>query len=263
MQKNKFARLLRKMQDIIYTDICYLAPCAFQWFYRRNIQRDISLRTIQNPSGRKAKLYRHGNRKLSKNKARAALILHGRYSHPLLMLHLADITRELDLGPVFSLAIDYDDSGKGSHRSLLKEAIDQIELTMQEEGADLDGLVIVGHSRGAIEGAYRAFVELDLRIISIISIAGRLRLVDSNSHPCVNYIKQLVRRIDDGIRARPEFPLYQIAGQLDWNATPDSMIVRRHAGYFHIIEDAMHFNILFHKDLREKYLKFLKRSFNH
>jgi hypothetical protein len=262
VQKNKLERLLRKMHDIIVTDIRYLVPCAFRWFYRRMIERDISLRTLQNSSGRKAMLYRHGSRKLPEGKARAALILHARYSHPLLMLHLADITHEQGLGPVFSLAIDYDDSGKASHRSLLKEAIDQIQATMREEGAVFDGIVIVGHSRGAIEGAYRAFVELDMRIISIISIAGRLRLVDINTHPCLDYIKKLVRRIDEGIRARPEFPLYQIAGQLDWNATTDSMIVRRDEAYFHIIDDAMHFNILFHKDLSGKYLEFLKRSFD-
>lgn len=55
----------------------------------------------------------------------------------------------------------------------------------------------------------------------------------------------------------PDFPLYQIVGKKDWNAPIEATVLRSDKKFSHIIHNAMHFNILFHRDLKKKLLEFL------
>ena len=112
---------------------------------------------------------------------------------------------------------------------------------------------------GAIEAAYTAFVENDKRILSVISIAGRLKVVESATSPCRESLKETVDKIYERVQSNPDLPLYQIVGKHDWNASLESTLIRRDPGCYHIIEDSMHFNILFHKEIYTKLSEFLQK----
>lgn len=248
------------MQDILITDILYLLPCMIKWLYHLKIKKDIFLFRLKDSSGKRATLYQHGKWESEKRELPVTLILHGLYSHPLLMLHLAKMAQTTNIGPVFSLYLSYDEVNLGIHRSLLKQAIDSIEKMLCDKGYIFKGIVLVGHSMGAIEAAYTAFVENDKRILSVISIAGRLKVVESIHSPCRESLKDTVNQIYAGVQSLPDLPLYQIVGRNDWNASLESTLIRHDKDYCHIVEDAMHFNILFHKDVHRKFPEFLQKS---
>lgn len=247
------------LKDVLITDLLYLFPAIINWYYHRYIKRDIISFSLTSPSGKKATLYQHGKLKSANRKYPAILILHGVYSHPIVMLHLAKMAQKTKLGLVFSLDVSYDEGNFDIHRSLLKQAVDLIEKLMREKDS-FRGIVMVGHSMGAIEAVYLAFVKNDRRILSVISIAGRLKLVESIVNPCRETLKPTLFEIFDCVQANPELPLYQIVGRDDWNAPLESTLIRDKEDYYHIVEDAMHFNILFHKDVRKKLPEYLRRA---
>lgn len=258
---SKIKHFFTKIQDIVLTDFRYLLPCALKWFYHRKIKMDIFHFQLKNDSGKKASLYQHGKWKSENGETRVTLILHGLHSHPFLMLHLAEIAQKTNRGSVFSLYVSYDEDNHGFHRALLKQAIDHIEKMIRDEDCSLKGIVLVGHSMGAIEAAYTAFVDHDKRILSIISIAGRLKVVESIHSPCSESLKDTVDKIYEGVLSNPALPLYQIVGRHDWNASLESTLIRQDHDCYHIVEDGMHFNILFHEDIYRKFPEFLQKSF--
>lgn len=94
---------LIKMRDILLTDLLYLVPCLIKWFYQLKIRKEITVYPITNVIGRKAKLYQHGQWPPEEKDSQAVLFLHGVYSHPFVMLHLAKEAQKAKLGPVFSV----------------------------------------------------------------------------------------------------------------------------------------------------------------
>lgn len=257
---SKIKHFFITMQDVLITDVCYVLPHTLKWFYHRRIKRDISVIRFKNCSGKRASLYQHGTWKFEKSATPVIVFLHGQYSHPLVMQHLAEIAKETQIGATFSLYLPYDKENLDSHRSLLKQAIDHIEKTIMDEGSSLKGIILVGHSMGAIEAAYIAFVEADKRILSVISIAGRLKVVESNNNSYGDPLKDTLNAVYKGIHANPRLPLYQIVGRHDWNASIEVTIIRKDRDCFHIVEDGMHFNILFHQDIYRKLPEFLRKS---
>lgn len=258
---SKFRHFIHKIQDILITDFIYLVPSALKWFYHRKIKRSITHHTVRNESGKKATIFRHGHWASESKDVQATLILHGLYSHPFIMMHLAEMAQKVNHGPVFSLYLSYDPVNHDANRTVIKQAVDYIEKSIQDEGRALTGIILVGHSMGAIEAAYRAYVDFDTRVISVISIAGRLKVVDSPRNPCGELLKPTVEKIYQGILSRPELPLFQIVGDKDWNATLESTLIRAQDECFHVAEEAMHFNILFHDDMKKIFPEFLKKSF--
>lgn len=258
---SKFRHFIDKMWDILATDFIYLLPAAIKWFYLRRIKKSITRHPIRLRNGKTASIYHHGGNESNDAEVEATLILHGLYSHPFIMRHLAEMAQEAGKGPVFSLYLSYDPVDHDINRAVIKKAIDTIERMMRENGSSLSGVVLVGHSMGAIEAAYRAYVDFDTRVISVISIAGRLKVVDTPRSPCGELLKPTVEQIYEGILSRPELPLFQIVGDKDWNATLESTLIRAQDECFHVAEEAMHFNILFHPDLKRVFPDFLRKSF--
>lgn len=255
----KSKHFLTKMQDILLTDMIYLFPCVLKWFYHLKIKRDIFDFRFSDDQGKEAILYQHGKLNFEKE-TQVSLILHGHYSHPLVMLHIAEMMRKTTKGPVFSFYVSYDELNPKTHRRLLAQAIDHIEKLLKEKDSSLKGIVMVGHSMGAVESAYQAFVKKDPRITSVISIAGRLKVVESLLSPCDDSFKPTVDKVFNGIQALPNVPLFQIIGSKDWNAPLEAMLIREHKGYYCIVDKAMHFNILFHKEMHTKLPEFLRAS---
>jgi pimeloyl-ACP methyl ester carboxylesterase len=64
--------------------------------------------------------------------------------------------------------------------------------------------------------------------------------------------------IYEGIQALPDLPLYQIVGDKDWIVPLEAALVRRNEGYFHVIKNASHLNLLFHPDMYQRFPEFLR-----
>lgn len=258
------ARLfLDKIFDILLADLTYTIPNAIKWIYRVVVKREIVAFPLQNIHrlNERGCLYMHSNFNSMPKGGCAVVMLHGVYGHPFSMLHLADIALEANKGPVFSLHLPYNELHPKIHRTLLKQALDQIESLMVENGHIFNGIVAVGHSLGAIESAYRAFVEKDARIISVISIAGRLRIIPSLYKSCSESLKPTIEIVYQGIQKYPNVPLYQIVAGNDWNAPLTATAVRPDDYCCYIVKNAMHLNVLFRKETCSKFCEFLKKSF--
>lgn len=242
------------LKDVLFTDISYVMPHAIKWYYRLKICKKIKTIPLSNSSS----LYLH-NGNLS---GTPILFLHGLYGHPFTLLHLADHLQNAIKGPIFSMQLSYDEYCPQIHRTLLKQAINIIEKMMLSNGSDLKKLILIGHSMGAIEGAYSAFVEEDKRILAVISIAGRLKVVPSYDKECPEHLKMMIDKIYQGIQKNTGLPLYQIAGGNDWNAPIEATVVRKDDSCCHIIDGAMHFNVLYHPETKCKLLEFVQASLN-
>jgi hypothetical protein len=257
-------RLFNKTVDLVISNLVLILPNSIKWLYRFYVKQQITPFLIkENPlaDSQHALLFLHGNfQSVDFQGSAPLLLLHGMYGHPLALLHLADIAQKVSLGPIFSLYLRYDELKPEVHRSLIKLAIDKIEMLVEAQGIKFKGLVTAGHSMGAIESAYRAFVSKDSRIQTVISIAGRLRVVQSKENPCRESLMPTVESVYKGIQEQPEVPLYQIAAGADWNAPLEATIVRQDDACYHIVENAMHFNVLYHKETCHKFNEFLKSS---
>jgi hypothetical protein len=176
------------------------------------------------------------------------------------MLHLAKVAQKSNIGSVFSLYVRYDETDLGIHRSIINQAINSIEKMRLDKGCPFKGIILIGHSMGAIEASYIAFVENNKKIISVISIAGRLKVVESINSPCRESLKDALNKIYKRVQLNPNLPLYQIVGRRDWNAPLESTVIRKKKGCYHIVEEGMHLNILFHRDIYSKVSEFLQKS---
>jgi pimeloyl-ACP methyl ester carboxylesterase len=259
-KSNLFFKFTR---DIAVTNVLYSFPYALKWFYLRHIRRQISSSFLGKASdGTDCYLYSHLAKDFEPQDnlgTSAILFLHGKYASPLSLLHLAEIAQETSL-PVFSLHVSYDGKHPKIHRNLLTLAIEEIERQIQAKGGHLKGLVLVGHSLGATEGAYRAFVDKDERIKAVISIAGRLRVVAAEGQNCPDFLISTVESVYQGIQNTPEIPLYQIIAREDWNAPTEATLVRLDEGSFHIVEKALHFNVIYYQETRNKFREYLKKA---
>ena len=173
MKFSKFRHNIQKYSDILLTDLRHLLPCLCRWLYRSKVRREIICHRITSAEGKKASLFQHGHK--SPSPKRVLLLLHGLYAHPFITLHLADLLQSRDVGAIFSLYLSYDLDHLENHRALLRKGIDTIEQLITDTGGTFSGIDLIGHSMGAIEGAYMAYVEQERRVSSVTSIAGRLR----------------------------------------------------------------------------------------
>lgn len=250
--KNYF---LDRLQDIVISDIRYIIPSFLRWFYHTKIRKDITVIPLKDDFGKKAFLYQHGKIGNEKGKDIATLILHGLYGHPAVMLHLAEMAQEVDIGPVFSLLIDYDKDKPETHRHLIRKAINTIQSLTRDQ---LKGIILTGHSMGGVEAAYSAFVEKNKHVLAVISIAGRLKVVEEECVGCSEALKASLHKIEEGIHSLPDFPLFQIVGEKDWSASLKSTLIRHDENCSYIIMNAKHLNLLFFKEMKVKFPEFLK-----
>lgn len=249
---------LNQWKDVLVTDFCHLLPSACNWIYHLKIKKDIQSYPLKDNTGKTAILYEHGGW-TSATEEEPILILHGLYAHPLIMLHLSKLVKTIHKGPVFDFYISYDQIDPTRHRGLLTQAINSIEQMVKKKNSHLKGIIAIGHSMGAIEAAYKAFVEKDPRISSVISIAGPLKEIQLGAGSSRSRLQESLKTLGTAIQAHPNIPIYQIVGRHDWNASLDSTLVRRTPGSYYIIEDAMHFNILFKKELYKKLREYLQK----
>jgi len=230
-------------------------PNSFLWFYKHKLTNAIACTRLEHPHHRPGFLYRHRTEQKDHH-APVLLLLHGYRSHPSTLLHLAEAAAEVHSGEIFSLQLPYNDINPETHNFLFTKAIDEIVTILSSRKKPFKGMLATGHSRGAIEFCYQAFIAGEQRIKGIISIAGRLRVVESHDKQCLEALKPYIHRIYQGILEQPQIPLYQIVAEKDWNAPLEETQVRKLTSY--IVSDALHLNVLFHEKTLRKFKEFLK-----
>ena len=258
----KITQGLRTKVNIFCTEaFCTLTcvlPNSLKWCYKTCFANQITsypLKSTIDKTSSTAYLYLHGRIDAS-NKTPALVLVHGDHGHPFTMLHLAEIAQKNGGGRVFSLYMPYDRGHSPLSQALFSQGIDKIESLIEESGGTLNGLIAAGHSKGAIQSAYSPFVENDARIKTVISIAGRLRVVPGV--PCDEELKPTVDAVYQGIQEHPQIPLYQIVAEEDWNAPLEATAVRRDAVHCTVVPDAMHLNVLYKPETLQKFAAILK-----
>lgn len=231
------------LADTVPTTITQILPNSALWLYRSLAGQITSfpLKATVDKTTQVATLYLHNSPKGTS----PLLLLHGDHGHPFTTLHLADLAAKHHIGPIFSLHMPYEEGFSPASRSLLKQAIDKIEQIVSSQGS-FSGLVAIGHSKGAIQSAHQAFVEKDARIKSVISIAGRLKVVSSSDKPCHAKLKSTVDAICEAVGKNPHIPLYQIAAENDWCVPLEAVVVRQDNSL--VVSGASHMNVLYREE---------------
>lgn len=239
--------------------ILYGLPNAINWCFRR-IQGTISSQTLSSTVEKitkTASLFTHNPiNSQTETKKRAVLFLHGLAGHPYTLIPLIDIAKKVHNLNVFSFHLSYGSTPQAieQDQQLLKQAIDKIEIMLNEAGG-FDGIIIAGHSRGALLGARQQFVENDSRVSANISLAGRLKVLPQDN--CPAYTIPTINAVYDAILRQPNLPLYQIFGDKDWNASQEAMAIRPNPSYCHIVKGASHLNVLYHPETHQKFSELL------
>lgn len=218
----KILRLIYIIVIEAYATLRHVIPSALFWLYKRKISQQIThLKTVAKVKI-EAHLYLYG--KISTH-GRPLLFLHGDHCHSYTMHHLMREAHRQQHGPIFTLHIPsaHRDDLFETHVELVQLAIDHIEEFVILHGGSFDGVVGIGHSKGAILLAHTQFAGAT-KIHQTISIAGRLNVSheDTQSEPLKNKIQTLYKQICD----KPERSLVQIIPKQDWNVPYASMAVR-------------------------------------
>ena len=221
--------------DILPTNITCVIPNALSWAYRSLWTGSISYQTLRSTAQKTAYLFKHAD--ASASCMPAVLLLHGDHSHPLTMLHLADIAQAQRCA-VYSVYLPYDDHHPEEHFALLQKSIDQIGTSV----------VLVGHSRGALEAAREAYVNRNPKVIGVIALAGRFQVIEPSVRLCRDSLKPTVQAVWEKLHSyqRLSVPFYQLAALDDWCIDLKASIVRRDHG--HEIVDAGHLGVINHPD---------------
>jgi hypothetical protein len=234
--------------DILPTNLTCILPNAISWVHRTLYSGSVRCEAISSPTatiGKTASLFSHNVDKLNTPHS-AILLLHGDHSHPLTLLHLADIA-EAQGKAVFSIHLPYDDNSPQEHRLLLKQSINRIDQIIAQKGGRLSHLLLAGHSRGALEAAHEAFVENNPKISGVIAIAGRFKVIKPSLRPCKESLESSVNAVWGKLHNfNFQIPFYQIAANYDWCIDPDASVVCRDQA--HLFVDAGHLGIINHPD---------------
>lgn len=244
----------------VLTVIAHVLPSFIRWNYRQYVQKSIhrfSLKLSIDKIRVQANLFFHLNSntaiqnifkspdKNQKYKMPALLFLHGDHSRPYTLLPLIDTAQHTYEGLIFSLYMPYDSSISEKSSLLLKKSIDKIQEIIKTNGLNFPKIITIGHSKGAIQAAHCAFVEKNPAIHTVVSIAGRLRVVPSQNKDCHPSLKPILTAIEAGLKENPSLPLYQIVPDNDWNAPYEAMTPRNDSRYCHLIPNSSHLSVLF------------------
>lgn len=242
--------------DLLPANITCILPNALSWGYRTLWAKSVQSYTLSVSTGtttKTAHLFAHSLEDLERPNVpiSAILLLHGDHSHPLTMLHLADIAKAQGK-TVFSVHLPYEDGNPASHRSLLKKSINKIDQIISKNGGKLSHLLLSGHSRGAMEAANEAFVENNPKVNGVISIAGRFKVIKPSSRPCRASLEPSIHALWEKLRMRNlRVPFYQIAAKNDWCMDPEASIVRR--DHSHLYVDASHLGVINHPETLKQF----------
>ncbi len=219
----------------VITSVC---PAIIRWSFRKYISGDIKTYSITADKVNDiAYLNSHG--KIEDNDS-IALFLHGDHSHPLTMLHLADLAKQKKM-TVFSLYIPKCHEDKfDSDNSLIENAIKKIEQIVQIENLKIKA---VGHSKGAILLAKNYCTQDTSKIHAACAIAGRLKVPEDKIIPedLESFYKQ-IKTIETNIVQKPKLAIVQIIPQDDWMVPQTEMgAANRNCNIVH----GMHLSVLF------------------
>jgi hypothetical protein len=244
----------------VYADFRHVIPLGLRWLYQRTVSQGISaypLRASADKAAATASLYLHGALDVAKDQeVKPVLLVHGDYSHPFTLLHLAELAKRETPSPVFSLFIpglqQHDRAEEHSH--LIELAITKIQEMVKTEKGVFRGVIGVAHSRGTLHFAHRLLVRQDKRIDSVFAVGGRFHIPEEDT-TCAESWKPFVRQISEAIQRKgKEPPLLSIIPEDDWNAPEEAMS----KGLTHRHVSGSHLSGLYQPETSAHFLQFLR-----
>jgi len=258
MSKQTWLDCICEKLKVLFTDIfpsnftCVI-PNAVSWTYRTLWTGSIRSCETFETVNKVADLFIHGDIVCKADgRVPAILMLHGEHSHALTMLHLGDVAESKGRA-VFSVNLPYDDVNPESHLSLLRQSINRIEQMITKKGGRLSDLILAGHSRGAIESAYTAYVENNPKVRAVISLAGRFKVIEPSHRFCRESLRPTVNAVWEKVRPSQilRVPFYQIAAAQDWCIDPEASIVRPDCPHQYV--NASHLGVINHPDTIQRF----------
>ena len=195
--------------DLLPTTLTCVLPNAFSWAYRTLWTGSIQSYTLLGTAGKTADLFCMGRLPLSAMAEHPLFCSSTRaHSHPLTLLHLADLAKPYRT--VFSIHLPYDDEHPEDHQLLLKESIDKIEELIAGEEGYLSDLFLGGHSRGAIEALNAACVRKNPKVRGVITIACRFRVIKPSLRPCRPSLEPTVDGVWQKVKPPQRLPVKSV-----------------------------------------------------
>lgn len=265
-----FVRATRKIVHVIHiiavetlATLRFILPAALKWWYKRNFSQKLfpySVELTKDKVTTKARLYLHGPLVVEKEKKHNPILLvHGDYSHPYTMLHLAKIAKKESCGPVFSLYIPtiHQEDHFNDQAALIEEAIDKIENLIIEQNGVFDGIFGVGHSKGAMLLVERQFSTTPSKIAKTFLIACPLKA--SGHEPSLQEpLKSIIEQSYERIKTAHDRKFVQIVPKNDWCSSYDAMVARPDE-YCYVVP-GMHLSGLYSRKTSKLFTKFITSS---
>jgi len=222
----------------IFTTLFYIIPNMIKWCFKKYIQREITEYPLQ-INGMKAYLFLHGKIEASTS---PLLLVHGDYSHPSTLLHIADMAGKHTTFSLF-LPSAHNNTLLEENSALIQEAMNKMKQLI---GGEVKNILGVGHSKGATLLAKHQFLHPNSPIDHLFSIAGRLNSKEPNSH---------IRRIYERILNPGKKRVVQLAPKYDWVIPPEGLQI---PGYISIPDT--HLGSLFSNSIEPNFKSFLSKS---
>jgi hypothetical protein len=252
-------RIFKFISTESITTIFNVLQNAVRWFYHTKIARDIIEYKIEIPSSNEvAYLYLYNKKCLQDNNKIEEVLLfsHGDFSHAYTLLHLARVANALHI-PTFLLNMPHDDLHHNeTSQQLVEKALETIHTLVDKKDGVFKGIILAGHSKGAIWSAYHAFAKNDPRVTRVVSIAGRLKDIQSADFNERELLKPILVETLAAIQSKDRTKtLFQIVPGNDAVVPRESMMITDDHCY--IIPNASHLGVLFHPQTLQLFKKIL------
>lgn len=263
----RFLSFIRRVRDRAYIIVTeafavfwHVLPCAISWWIREKFGKKIracSLPFIIGQTRSTAKLFLYAPLDLKNDKTCVpVLFLHGDYGHPYTLHHLGKIALKNHPGPVFTLYMP--NMSKQSHfaeqASFINNVIGHIRKMVENEGGTFEGILAVGHSKGAMLLVERQFsAENPSEILRTFAVGGALR----NEENCFQGpLRATFDQLHQQIEKHSDRTFFQVIPKKDWSAPYKAMAVRPHEHCYSV--PGMHLSGLYSKETKFLFKQFLE-----
>lgn len=247
-----------------FATLTHILPAALKWWIKDNFYREFSRYSLELQVGNvktSAKLYLHQKLNIEENHLyHPFLFVPGDHSHPYTLLHFAQIVKNSSNDPIFSLHIPcmHRDEDFPLHAALIDQALNKIESLIVERKGIFNGVVAVGHSKGAMLLVERQFAsDQPSKISRTFCVAGPIK---ETQHAQIfqEPLKSIFDKVCQNIRQHQERKFIQIIPQNDWIAPYETMAVRPNEYCYTV--PGMHLSGLYAKKTSKLFTKFLSQT---
>jgi len=203
-----------------------------------------------------AKLFLYAPLKLKKNEhCTPVVFLHGDYGYPFTLHHLARLAANQPSRPIYNLYMPHihRDADFKEQGAFIDRVISGIEKDVKDQGGIFDGVLAVGHSKGAMLLISRQFSAVENpKILRTFAVGGPIRDVDN----C--FSDELKKALNDTLIRIQQYTkrkFFQVIPKNDWSSPFKAMAVRSHEHCY--VVPGMHLSGLYSSETTMLFKKFL------